>query len=205
MKLGITQKQTQALSPQMIQSMEILQMGAQELSEYIENVVQENPVLEFAENYEKPNTLNILYHNLEWLETKGVQDVYHHWPGFDINADFSQYCYTMVEPEITLYYHMLSQLRSMELDPQVASCAEVLIECLNQNGWLDEDIFLLARELGQPEQRMKQALGIVQSLEPAGVAARNLSECLCLQLTRQNPTNQPVGPQYRGVPPQCPI
>ena len=46
MELSMTQKQTQTLSPQMMQSMEILQMGSQELLEYIEEAVQENPVLE---------------------------------------------------------------------------------------------------------------------------------------------------------------
>ena len=46
LELNLTQKQTQTLSPQMMQSMEILQMGSQELLEYIEEAVQENPVLE---------------------------------------------------------------------------------------------------------------------------------------------------------------
>lgn len=46
LELNLTQKQVQTLSPQMMQSMEILQMGSQELLEYIEEAVQENPVLE---------------------------------------------------------------------------------------------------------------------------------------------------------------
>ena len=52
MELSITQKQTQTLSPQMMQSMEVLQMGSQELLEYIEQAVQENPVLEREEHYD---------------------------------------------------------------------------------------------------------------------------------------------------------
>ena len=51
MELNMSMKQTQTLSPQMMQSMEILQMGSQELLEYIENQVQENPVLEMEEKY----------------------------------------------------------------------------------------------------------------------------------------------------------
>ena len=46
MELGLDLKQTQTLSPQMMQAMEILQMGSQELLEYIQEAVQENPVLE---------------------------------------------------------------------------------------------------------------------------------------------------------------
>ena len=53
MELNLTQKQVQTLSPQMMQSMEILQMGSQELLEYIEEAVQENPVLEPEETYDK--------------------------------------------------------------------------------------------------------------------------------------------------------
>ena len=53
MELNLSQKQTQTLSPQMMQSMEILQMGSQELLEYIEEAVQENPVLEPEESYDK--------------------------------------------------------------------------------------------------------------------------------------------------------
>ena len=53
LELNLTQKQVQTLSPQMMQSMEILQMGSQELLEYIEEAVQENPVLEPEETYDK--------------------------------------------------------------------------------------------------------------------------------------------------------
>ena len=49
MELGQYQKQVHILSPQMVQSMKILQMGIQELSEYIEEAIQENPVLEIPE------------------------------------------------------------------------------------------------------------------------------------------------------------
>ena len=53
MELGLDLKQTQTLSPQMMQAMEILQMGSQELLEYIQEAVQENPVLE-AEDTRQP-------------------------------------------------------------------------------------------------------------------------------------------------------
>lgn len=85
---------------------------------------------------------------------------------------------------------MLSQLNFMELEPKLASCAAFLTRCLNQNGWLDEDLSLLAEERNQPLRRMERALGVIQSLEPAGIGARSLSECLCLQLKRQMPVDQ---------------
>ena len=70
----MSQKQTQSLSPQMMQSMEVLQMGSQELLEYIEEAVQENPVLEPEENYDKQDEFSILRRKLEWLESTDPQN-----------------------------------------------------------------------------------------------------------------------------------
>ena len=61
MELSMSMKQTQTLSPQMMQSMEILQMGSQELLEYIQDQVQENPVLEMEEKYGKAGARGRIY------------------------------------------------------------------------------------------------------------------------------------------------
>ena len=69
MELGLDLKQTQTLSPQMMQAMEILQMGSQELLEYIQEAVQENPVLE-TEDARQPQESPedaLLRRKLEWL------------------------------------------------------------------------------------------------------------------------------------------
>lgn len=190
MELSITQKQTQTLSPQMMQSMEVLQMGSQELLEYIEQAVQENPVLEREEHYDGQDRSVDLRRKLEWLEATDPQNRYYHRQDSEGEDDPLRGYGTSEPDEENLYYYVSSQLRLLELEPQVMSCAVFLVESLNQNGWLDEPLSELARDLGQPEQRMEQALLAVQSLEPAGVGARNLSECLRLQLIRRTPVNQ---------------
>ena len=78
MELNMSMKQTQTLSPQMMQSMEILQMGSQELLEYIENQVQENPVLEMEEKYGSQDEASVLQRKLEWLESTDAQNRYYH-------------------------------------------------------------------------------------------------------------------------------
>lgn len=78
LELNLTQKQVQTLSPQMMQSMEILQMGSQELLEYIEEAVQENPVLEPEETYDKQDEFSVLRRKLEWLESTDPQNRYYH-------------------------------------------------------------------------------------------------------------------------------
>ena len=168
----MSQKQTQSLSPQMMQSMEVLQMGSQELLEYIEEAVQENPVLEPEENYDKQDEFSILRRKLEWLESTDPQNRYYHQQDTE-EEDSPLHNYgTTEDSDENLYYYVLSQLRVLELDAPVMACAEFLVENLNQSGWLDEDLASLAADLGQPEALLEQALRVVQTLEPAGLNPR---------------------------------
>lgn len=190
MELSMTQKQTQTLSPQMMQSMEILQMGSQELLEYIEEALQENPVLEREEHYAQQDESADLRRKLEWLESTDPQNRYYHRQDSEGEDDPLRNYGAAEQDDENLYYYVSSQLHLLSLEPEIMACAEFLVESLNQNGWLDEPLSALAQDLGQPEERMEQALLAVQSLEPAGVGARNLSECLCLQLVRRTPVDQ---------------
>lgn len=187
MELSMSMKQTQTLSPQMMQSMEILQMGSQELLEYIQDQVQENPVLEMEEKYGKGDDTAVLQRKLEWLESTDAQNRYYHQQDTedDEKDPISNYG-TVDEREENLYLYVLSQLEVMDLEPELLPVGHFLVESLNQNGWLDESVEDLAEELGKPVEEVEKALAAVQSLEPAGVGARNLSECLVLQLQRRH-------------------
>lgn len=187
MELSMSMKQTQTLSPQMMQSKEILQMGSQELLEYIQDQVQENPVLEMEEKYGKGDDTAVLQRKLEWLESTDAQNRYYHQQDTedDEKDPISNYG-TVDEREENLYLYVLSQLEVMDLEPELLPVGRFLVESLNQNGWLDESVEDLAEELGKPVEEVEKALAAVQSLEPAGVGARNLSECLVLQLQRRH-------------------
>ena len=185
MELNMSLKQSQSLSPQMMQSMEILQMGSQELLEYIQETAQENPVLEMDEKYDRADEFDVLRRKLEWLESTDVQNRYYHQQDAEDDTDPISNYGTVEEGEENLYFYVLSQLKMLELEPETMEAAEFLVESLNQNGWLDETLAALAAACGCEEARMGAALEVVQSLEPAGVAARDLSECLRLQLLRR--------------------
>ena len=73
MELSLQMKQTQKLSPQIIQAMEILQMGSQELQEYVDELLLENPVLERKEAEDRAGADELL-RKMEWL----VGDSRHH-------------------------------------------------------------------------------------------------------------------------------
>ena len=182
----MSMKQAQTLSPQMMQSMEILQMGSQELLEYIENQAQENPVLEMEDVYTGQDQTAVLRRKLEWLESTDSQNrAYHQQDSEEDGRDPISNYGNADEAEENLYLYILSQLELMDLEPAVMTAGKLLVESLNQNGWLDEDLSALAAEWDLPLELLEEALAVVQTLEPAGVGARSLSECLVLQLRRR--------------------
>lgn len=186
MELGMMQKQVQTLSPLMMQSMEILQMGTQELREYVEKTVQENPVLDMEEtSREAGERFQELGRKLEWLESTDRQNGFYYRQD-DEDAPLREYG-VAENWEETLYGHLTAQLQGMELSSAQRSAVNFLAESLNGSGWLDEPLASLAQASGCSEAELEQALQILQRLDPPGVGARSLSECLELQLRREEP------------------
>lgn len=191
MDLNLTVKQSQTLSPQMVQSMKVLQMGSQELLEYVGEVIQENPVLEA----EQPpaahgeEELTTLRKKLEWLDSTDRHDRYYQAQDSEQEQDPLVNYGGVSDQENDLYHHLLFQLQAMTLAKPLLEAAKAIVESLNGNGYLDEPLTELAHDLGIPTDYMQRALEIVQGLEPAGIGARDLSECLCLQLKRQEDTD----------------
>lgn len=189
MELDLSVKQTQTLSPQMMQSMAILQMGSQELLGYIEEQIQENPVLEPAEVSPRKHENTVLQRKLEWLASTDAQNRYYYQQDSEDQDDPVSNYGTAQEVEDNLYLYVASQLGGLTLERDLRQACSYLIESLDSNGWLDENLEDLAVQLGCSPALMEQALHVVQSLEPAGVAARSLSECLVLQLKRRGGDN----------------
>lgn len=153
MELTLNARQEQRLSTQAMLSLGILQMGAQELQEYLERAVLENPTLEFPE----PGT--------QW--------------------DRPTYAASQPEPagervdEVSLRQELRSQIHFSSLPPEIARETAWIIDALDRDGYLR-----LPETAGAPNAAQRSALALVQSLEPAGVGARSLAECLLIQLRR---------------------
>ncbi|WP_422011573.1 RNA polymerase factor sigma-54 [Roseateles sp.] len=91
--------------------------------------------------------------------------------------------------ETTLAEHLTQQLAGLSLSPEDRMAMQVLIESLNEDGYLEDTLEEIAEALGSDADereelldRLRIAMCLLQSLEPAGIGARNLSECLVLQL-----------------------
>lgn len=189
-ELGLDLKQTQTLSPQMMQAMEILQMGSQELLEYIGEVLQENPVLE-SESADSGEDMALLRRKLDWLNSTDVQNRWYHKQ--DAEDGFDPLDRAAADPmEESLYYYLRSQVRFETLSPELARVLDYLMSSLSANGWLDEPAGDLCTHLGATRKTVDKATALLQSLEPAGVGARDLRECLRLQLLRRGENGLPL-------------
>ncbi|WP_164545583.1 RNA polymerase factor sigma-54 [Paenibacillus albus] len=162
---GLHQQQRTKLhmTPQLQQAVKILQMPAPELRAFINEQLEDNPLLEQADWSAASGSSAVSYRN------SGDYDSLRHVPG---------------QTE-TLEQHLLEQL-NVDLDEseEMKRIVGYLIGNLDASGYLTLDIQWLAVQLEVDQALVEQALQILQQLEPAGVGARSLSECLKLQAER---------------------
>ena len=186
MKFNLEQKQVQTISAQVIQQMEILQLNSQELLEHIEATALENPVLEVSNDRQLEEEYTRLERQLNWLASSDVQN--HHYYRQDSEFDNDPlHNLSAQEENETLYQYVLSQLSEIDLPKNLYAGVVFPAQSLNKNGWLDEDMSLLSSECTISRKGLYKALNILQSMDPPGIGARNLSECLVLQLKRTHP------------------
>jgi RNA polymerase sigma-54 factor len=95
------------------------------------------------------------------------------------------------ERERDLHQHLVWQLEVSRLDPREVWIGEALVDALNDDGYLTETVADIARSLSADlpltEDDVEQVLAFIQTLDPAGVGARNAAECICLQLAQLEP------------------
>jgi RNA polymerase sigma-54 factor len=194
----------QTLNPKMIAFYELLQQPGVELEQAIESELQDNPALEVTAErlcpacgahmmsamcrecgykftkeeeeateavHEKIQDLAIEASPMEKPVYTGDED------GFDVMARL-----TATE---TLTEHLKWQWR-MGCSDEHRTLGDQLIGCINDDGYLDSDLETLAEGLDVPLPKMEEVLGEIQNLEPAGVGARTLRECLRLQLVNRD-------------------
>ena len=167
-KLQLTQGQSQQLSGEMLQSLHVLQMNREDLSAYIREEVEKNPVLE-SDFMAAPG-------RNESLEVYSSGSHFHN--DDETHPDLSQY----VSSGTSLEEYLTEQLGVLDLtDPLRCLCLHIIGD-LDERGYLCETTDELAKECGTGVREIRAALKVVQSLDPAGIAAGTLQECLLLQL-----------------------
>lgn len=201
----------QILAPRMIQSMEILQLPSMELSEHIEQEWIENPVLgiaegdkddkdgtaelpvldEAAEHGEEQKEITSEYEEFadDWDDDRAEFRASRSQGGIDEEGDRKlDAMQNMVSRPQSLQDYLLEQLNFQELDPRIEALVNHLIGNLRDNGFLpDLDQVKSSFPEQVPQSEWDQAIRILQQLEPPGVGARDLKECLHLQLDSETP------------------
>ena len=196
--LQIRVAQQLALTPQLQQSLKILQLSAQELDQEVERALADNPLLEredmrepsFTASQAQPTVTEVPAEPSPADERTVTQD----WadaawtpssrgPDDDDDRDGGGQ-FSSESPD--LREHLLAQLVLLRLSRRARALVEILIDDLNDEGLmtqgLDEIAAMLPAELGVDATELTAALTVVQSLDPTGVGARTLPECLELQL-----------------------
>ena len=176
-KQRLQQNQQLKLSPKQIQFLGLLQIPLTSLESRIEQELEKNPALEE-----------------EILEEEEVDSQREQSYFKSNNRDY--FAPPIPEKEETLYDTLLKQLLLLNLDEKEHNLAEYLIGCLDDNGFLTRDLYiiendlLLNQDLKVSEQELENVLLKIQSLEPTGVGARNMQECLILQLKSKEQTTE---------------
>lgn len=181
MRLGyeLTIEQTQKLSmtPELIQAIQILQFNHQELTEYVQNELLENPVLESEKSYD----LQEVDIREKIREADYEADRFSQWEyRSDDEEDYTYEQY--VSEEDTLADYLMSQLHLSNLKDIKAKIGRYIIEAIDDNGYLTADTAEIANALHVDIEQVEDTLNFIQTFDPPGVAARNLQECLIIQL-----------------------
>ena len=186
MDLKLQVKQTQTLSQRMIQSAEILQMTSQELNTYINELALENPVIDIVE----PPTAEEQRESIEqqeWLNSFNEENYYlYQRQNNDDDYDFKSSWNINTDDGETLQDYLWSQLITENFTDQETEIIKFMLECLDNKGYLEESIETIASYFGTDTEIVEDLLSDLQALDPSGVCARTLGECLKLQLERRD-------------------
>ena len=195
MKQVQRQQLQQKFSPQQIQLMRLLQLPVTELEQAIKEEVEKNPLLEAEVQDEQPLPQED-HDTSDWDmdDDEGFDYDYHEHLEHDPNQTHHEF---VVSDTLSSTEHLMRQLALHPMTERQQLIATELIGTLDDSGYLSRDLALITNDLAFRQgieastAEVEEVLHIVQGLDPAGIGARNLQECLLLQLERSpNPQSQ---------------
>lgn len=199
-KLTLQQKLLQKLSPQQIQVIKLLEIPTMQLEQRIKKEIEENPVLELESDtpgqIEESNQDQDENRDID-NEEFTVDDYYEddEIPTYKLNTNnFSKddkYIDIPFSVGTTFHEFLYEQLGLTELDERQRQLAEYIIGNIDEDGYLRRDLMSISDDLAfnmnldVPEKELEDVLMVIQELDPSGVGARDLQECLKLQFARK--------------------
>jgi len=216
MKLGheliIEQSQKLVMTPELIQAIQILQFNTQELDVYVQEQLLSNPVLEQDKQHDshESDTTHETHEDdvhdstvsidmpeeksgmseedwLKYLRERGYDDIsyrqgeYSKWKD-DKDYTFEQY----TSSEVTLLEHLLFQLQFAEIRKSCKNMGRYIIESLDENGYMTLSNEEISKKFDAPVEKVTEVIDVIHTFDPPGVGAKDLRECLLIQLEHIN-------------------
>lgn len=194
-----TMKMQQKLSPQQLLLMQLIQMPVIELEQRLKEEVEKNPVLEVSERS------NEMMESLPETDSNGYDPAgedtddddysYRERQERDKNQDVHEKVYISEE---SFFDHLLGQLDMRPLTERQRAIAQELVGSIDDAGYVGRSIDLIVNDLAftqgieVTEEEVLEVLKTVQEMDPPGIAARNLQECLSIQLHRADLQDEPT-------------
>ena len=190
LKKGLQQKQQQKLSPLQIQTIKLLELPTLELEQKIRKEIEENPVLdEITESGdpEDDSPKNVSLSEYPADDPTPSYKLYVNNQGKDLKPQYNTF-----SVKESFQENLVVQLGYRKMDERSRAIAVFIIGSLDDDGYLRRDLeslsydILLRLNIETDEQEVEKILKVIQEFEPAGVGARDLQECLLLQIHPKN-------------------
>lgn len=201
LKQQLQLKQQQKLSPMQMQVIKLTELPVLELEERIKQELEENPALEeglepndnseYDDEYGSEDDTNISQEDLTLGDYMNEDEI----PDYQLRDNNRQGVGKQEEIPFSvaasLHEYLIEQLGECELNDENQKVAEYIIGNIDESGYLDRslsaisDDLIFQQNIDIPVSRLEEILKVIQDFEPAGIAARNLQECLLLQLGRK--------------------
>jgi RNA polymerase sigma-54 factor len=197
--LNLSLRPALIMTPRLQQALKLLQVPTLELQQILKQEIMQNPLLEEVddvvenEDLDKENSpeeeANQEADNpadedpIDWAEymQDGLDRTY--VPQSEAPAEFLE---KVPVTRTTLAESLLEQLHFLSLPPHLLQLAEFLVGSLDERGWLATCVEDVSQSTGRPIEEIESVLKVIQALEPVGVGARDLRECLLIQLEARN-------------------
>ena len=203
LKQSLQYKLLQKLSPQQIQLMKLIQLPTQAFEQRLKQELEENPALEsgkekneefedtFQNDYENDGSENINTEDInidEYLSDDEIPNYKTQANNYSADDEDKQVPYAS---GISFTQHLKNQISTFRLNEEEEIIADFLIGSIDESGYIRRDLADILDDLAFTQNiyttidELERLLKIVQQLDPAGVGARNLKECLLIQLKRK--------------------
>ncbi len=195
-KLTLQQKLLQKLSPQQIQMIKLLELPALQLEQRIKRELEENPVLEVDDNHREGDPQEERSSdNNETEKDISIEEYLSDEPSYKYRAN--NYSKDDKKEDIpfsigtTFHEYLSEQLGLVDLNEQEQILAEYIIGNIDEDGYLRREVEAMVDDLAfsmnidVSDEQMYKMLAVVQDLDPPGIGARDLRECLLIQLKRK--------------------